>query len=127
MNSSSFPFIRIYLQLSITISGAPFVAEITLDEKIFSLNVVIIFLVESKGISAILLFLTFNTSLDIPTFSETVSKAPSVGSPAILYIFSSLSSFASLTRVEILEIEIKSSISLALTFSPFKNTSPTGS
>ena len=55
VNSSTFPFIKIYLQLSITMSGAPFVAEITFDEKIFSLNVVIIFLVESKGISAILL------------------------------------------------------------------------
>ena len=83
------------------------------DENTFSLKVVIIFLVESKGISAILLCLLLKSSFEISTFSERVSNAPSVGSPTILYIFPSLISFASLTRVEILEIEIKSSISLA--------------
>ena len=53
-NSSIFPSIKILVHLSMIISGAPFVKETTLSSIKLLWKVVIIFLVESKGISSIL-------------------------------------------------------------------------
>ncbi len=92
------PLMRMWVQTSRIVSGAPFVNMIFLFEPHRRCVVDIRFLTESKTSSSVRgsFFASFGRS--IPAFAASVKRQPSVGSPVISQVLSSLMRCALLQR-----------------------------